>query len=135
LSTIRGLKNVLKPSDHEVVNWNSLLVHFKALQTKHEKVRRQPPHHLHHGRESESNGMHDRDSELNGGGSTEQQQQQGVYPNYPSSQVRSPQEFVPDRPTSTILRPANPQPVLGGTVPTDTQATTNPVTSQQSTNV
>ncbi|PLW53923.1 hypothetical protein PCANC_03749 [Puccinia coronata f. sp. avenae] len=129
LSTIRGLKNVLKPSDHEVVNWNSLLVHFKALQTKHEKVRRQPPHHLHHGRESESNGMHDRDSELNGGGSTEQQQQQGVYPNYPSSQVRSPQEFVPDRPTSTLLRPANPQPVLGGTVPTDTQATTNPVTS------
>ncbi|POW03272.1 hypothetical protein PSTT_11223 [Puccinia striiformis] len=110
MNTIRGLKNALRPPDHEVVNWSSLLLHFKALQTKHEKVRRQPPHHLHHGRESESNDMHDRDSELNGGESTEQQ---GSYPSYVPSQARSPQDFVPDRPASTHPRLSNQHSIAG----------------------
>ncbi|KAA1126559.1 hypothetical protein PGTUg99_027624 [Puccinia graminis f. sp. tritici] len=126
MNTIRGLKNALKPADHEAVNWSSLLLHFKALQTKHEKVRRQPPHHLHHGRDSESNGMHDRESEFNGGGLNEQQGP--PYPNYNSTQVRSPQEIVPDRPTSAHPRISN-QHALGGTVPIDTPATNDPVTS------
>ncbi|KAI7953588.1 hypothetical protein MJO28_006135 [Puccinia striiformis f. sp. tritici] len=125
MNTIRGLKNALRPPDHEVVNWSSLLLHFKALQTKHEKVRRQPPHHLHHGRESESNDMHDRDSELNGGESTEQQ---GSYPSYVPSQARSPQDFVPDRPASTHPRLSN-QHSIAGTVPTDPQSNNDPVTS------
>ncbi|OAV99037.1 hypothetical protein PTTG_02423 [Puccinia triticina 1-1 BBBD Race 1] len=123
LNTIRGLKNALKQADHETVNWSSLLLHFKALQTKHEKVRRQPPHHLHHGRESESNGMHDRDSELN-----ESNEQQGPYLNFNSSQVRSPQDFVTERSASTHPR-LSIQHTLGGTVPTETQAITDPVTS------
>jgi len=127
LSTIRGLKNALKATEHDVVNWNSLLAHFKALQTKHEKLRRQPPHHLQHGRESESNGMHDKDSELNIGGSTETQ---GTHPAHcPSAQLRSPQDMVADRPTSTHPRLVNQQPPGSTAVPPDNQATTDPVPS------
>ncbi|KAI9604958.1 hypothetical protein H4Q26_002928 [Puccinia striiformis f. sp. tritici PST-130] len=127
MNTIRGLKNALRPPDHEVVNWSSLLLHFKALQTKHEKVRRQPPHHLHHGRESESNDMHDRDSELNGGESTEQQ---GSYPSYVPSQARSPQDFFPRIPQSNndpVTSPVSHQRLSS----TSTQATIPPTSGNQ----
>ncbi|CAH7682821.1 vacuolar protein 14 C-terminal Fig4p binding-domain-containing protein, partial [Phakopsora pachyrhizi] len=44
----RGVKSAsLKTSDSDSINWNSLLVHFKSVQTRHEKLRRhQQDHHL-----------------------------------------------------------------------------------------
>lgn len=133
LGTIRGLKNALKPAEHDTVNWNALLTHFKSLQTKHEKVRRQPPHHLNHGRESESNGIHDRDSELNGGGSSEQH---SSYPNHASPQVRSPHEMIPEQsglayPKSSLHQPATGNVAGGGSLALHAPSMVSPLNHQR----
>ncbi|MBW0486609.1 hypothetical protein O181_026324 [Austropuccinia psidii MF-1] len=57
LNPPRGMKNSPKVVEQESINWNSLLIHFKTVQTKHEKLRRQQIHQINVGREDESNAI------------------------------------------------------------------------------
>lgn len=60
INNLRPNKNAGKANEPtESIPWNSLLLHFKAVQTRHENLRRQQNNHLISGRDDVSRGLMD----------------------------------------------------------------------------